>query len=435
VAEIVLVVAVSAALIFANGMFVAAEFSIIGTSKPSVQALAQRGSRRARLVAAIVDSPVRLDRYIATAQLGITLASLGLGMYGEHTLAVWILQGFEAAGSGAWVGAHAAASVVAVAVMTYFHIVFGEMVPKTLALQRAEATALRISLPILTLQWVLSPFIFALNGIGNGLLRLIGIDRRRATATAFTPEELEIIVSETQQQGDLPELPGLMMRELFDFFELTAEQVMVPRIHVVGLELGATRADLQAVVRREVHTRYPVYTDDLDHIVGFVHAKDLIRLAIADRALDAATVRPTPYVPGSLPLERVLDVMHREKAQQVVVLDEHGGTAGILTLEDLFEELVGELDEEVGARPEIMKLGEGVLLAEGTARLEEIAEALGVALTHEDVETVSGLVLAVLGRPPVAGDRVAWDGVDLRVVTVDGRGVGQCRIRVLESGS
>ncbi|HVR28901.1 MAG TPA: hemolysin family protein [Thermoanaerobaculia bacterium] len=430
-AEILFVLAVTAALIVANGMFVAAEFAIIGTSRPAVQAHAQRGDRGARRVAGIVGNPVRLDRYIATAQLGITSASLGLGMYGEHTLAVWILEGFERVGWAAWVGAHGAASVLAVTVMTYFHIVFGEMVPKSLALQHAEATAIRISLPMRWLQWLLSPFILVLNGIGNGLLRVLGIDRRSGAAHMFTPEEIEIIVSETQEKGELPELPGHVVRELFDFFELTAEQVMVPRIHVIGLELGARRADLAAALRKEIHTRYPVYVDDLDHIVGFVHAKDLIRLALENRPLDTATVRPSPYVPGSLSLERVLEMMHRDKAQQVVVLDEHGGTAGILTLEDLFEELVGELDEGDGARPEIARLGEGVLLAEGTARLEEIAEALGVPLRHEDVETVSGLVLAILGRPPAAGDQVVWDGVELRVVTIDGRGVGQTRIRVL----
>lgn len=423
------VLLVIAALVALNGLFVAAEFAIIGASRVEAQSRAARGVRGARRVTAILDDPVRQDRFIATAQLGITLASLGLGMYGEHAVASWILGGLEGAGWGEWAGAHAVASVLAIAALTYLHVVVGEMVPKSLALQKAGTTAELVAVPMSWLQRLLLPVVLALNGTGNGLLRLIGIDRRATAAHHYTPEELEILVAESQRQGVLPELPGRLVHELLDFFELKAEQVMVPRVQVVGVPLGAGSEEVAAAVGRELHTRYPVYEGDLDHIVGFVHAKDLAREVPARGRVTRESVRPAPLVPGSAELGRVLDAMRKSDAQLAVVLDEHGGTAGILTVEDLLEELVGELDEDQGGRPEIARLGSEALLVDGTARLEEVGEALDIRLEHPEVETVSGLVLDLLGRPPSSRDQVQYVGLVVRVITTEGRGVGQCSIR------
>jgi CBS domain containing-hemolysin-like protein len=421
-------VGIIALLIAVNGLFVAAEFAIIGTPRAGLLTRAARGDRRARRLASVVADPIRQDRFIATAQLGITLASLGLGMYGEHTLATWIVKGFARAGWAEWAAAHALASGLSIAILTYFHIVLGEMVPKSLALSNAESTALAVATPMRWVQRAMMPLVLALNGVGNGLLRLVGVDRRADADRFYTPEELEGIVTESQQQGQLDELPGLLVRELFDFFELTAEQVMVPRVLVVGVPLGARPEELSAVVAREPHTRYPVFEGDLDHVVGFVHVKDLARQALAGEAVGRDLVRPAALVPGSFSLDRAIEAMRAAGAQLAVVLDEHGGTAGILTVEDLFEELVGELEEEAQASPEIRRLEDGSLVVEGTARLEEIGEALGIEIVHEDVETVSGLVLDLLGRPPVAGDAVVYGDLELTVATVAGRGVGTCRV-------
>jgi CBS domain containing-hemolysin-like protein len=311
--------------------------------------------------------------------------------------------------------------------------VLGEMVPKSLALQRASATAEAVAAPMAWLQRLLKPLVLALNGTGNLLLRLAGIDRRRDAARHLSAEELELAVAESQHQGLLPELPGRLVRELIDFFELTAEQVMVPRVHVVGLPLGVTRAEVAAILGRERHTRYPLYAGDLDHVVGFAHAKDLARALTASGAtVTGDLARPVPMVPGSLTLARLLEGMRGADAQMAVVLDEHGGTAGIVTVEDLLEELVGELDEDSAARPEIVRLGPDALLTEGTARLEEVGEALGTPVEHEEVDTVSGLVLDLLGRPAVAGDMVSFAGLELTVVATQGHGVEQCRIRRLQ---
>ncbi|HUO85807.1 MAG TPA: hemolysin family protein [Thermoanaerobaculia bacterium] len=423
------VLLVIALLIAVNGLFVAAEFAIIGTSRAAMKARAERGDRRARRVSTVLADPVRQDRFIATAQLGITLASLGLGMYGEHAVAGWIVGGFERVGWAQWAGAHALASVLAIAVLSYLHVVIGEMVPKSLALSRADDAAAAVTGTMLWIQRLLQPLVLGLNGVGNALLRMVGIDRREAKAQHYTPEELELVVAESQRGGALPEIPGTLVRELLDFFELTAEQVMVPRVHVVGVPLGATRSQVAAILGRKLHTRYPVFEGDLDHLLGFVHAKDLARELPTTGVVTRQIVRETPYVPGSMRLDEVLEAMHGSGAQLAVVLDEHGGTAGILTVEDLLEELVGELEEDADARPEIVRLGEDALLAEGTARLEEIGEALDIELDHPEVDTVSGLVLDRLGHPAAAGDRVTWGEIELTVVSPDGRGVGRCSVR------
>jgi CBS domain containing-hemolysin-like protein len=422
------VLAVIAVLVALNGLFVAAEFAIIGASRAVVQTRASRGLGRARRVAAILDDPVRQDRFIATAQLGITLASLGLGMYGEHAVAEWIVGGFETAGWGEWAWAHAAASTLAIGLLTYVHVVVGEMVPKSLALERASATAELVSVPMSLLQRLLFPLVVALNGTGNGLLRLIGIDRRETAAHRYTPEELEVLVAESQRQGLLPELPGRLVRELLDFFELRAEQVMVPRVKVVGVPIGAGREEVAAILARELHTRYPIYDGDLDHVVGFAQAKDLARELPSAGRVTPELARRVPLVPGSVSLARVLDSMREAAAQMAMVLDEHGGTAGILTVEDLLEELVGELEEDDAESAEIVRLGDRALLADGTARLEEVGEALGLPLGHDEVDTVSGLVLDLLGRPPAIGDQVLYEGLELTVATIEGRGVGRCRV-------
>jgi len=423
------VIVVVAVLVAINGLFVAAEFAIIGTSRPLVETRAAAGIRSARRVWAILESPVRQDRFIATAQLGITLASLGLGMYGEHAVAGWILRGFESVGWAQWAAAHAVASVLAVVALTYLHVVVGEMVPKSLALQRATATAERVAGPMALLERLLLPLVAALNGTGNILLRLVGIDRSVARSHPYSPEEIEIVVAESQREGLLSDLPGQLVRELLTFFELTAEQVMVPRVQVVGIPLGATREQVTAILRGDPHTRYPVVEGDLDHVLGFVHAKDLARDLPQHGVVRREIARRAAMVPGSLTLDRVLDALRAADAQLAVVMDEHGGTAGLLTVEDLFEELVGELGEDAAAKPEIVRLGAEAILADGTARLDEVGEALGLELDHDEVDTVSGLVLDRLGRPPAAGEQVTWSGVEFTVVTVVGNGVGQSRIR------
>jgi CBS domain containing-hemolysin-like protein len=417
------------ALVLLNGIFVAAEFAIVGAPRAAIDARAAAGDRLARAVQAILRDPVRQDRYIATAQLGITVASLGLGMYGEHVLADWVYELFGHAGAPALLASHGLASVIAIAILTYFHIVIGEMIPKSLALQKAEHLALWITPPMLWLKTLMFPLIVALNGIGNIVLKLIGIDRQaHSTEQYYTPEELQLIVQESEELGAIRSESGQMLQVLFEFANLTAGEVMVPRVKITGLPLGSTPDRIRALLGSSPHTRYPVYVRDLDHIAGMIHIKDLLRLLLRNEAIGQAHARPLPLVPETAPLDSVLATMRRERTQMVIVIDEHGGTAGIVTLEDLFEEVVGDIDEGPGSAEQPYHDDAGRTRVPGTLRLDELGQLFDLDLEHEEVDSVSGLVLTLLGRPPQVGDSVRYDRLQIEVTVVKGHGVEEAAV-------
>jgi CBS domain containing-hemolysin-like protein len=315
------------------------------------------------------------------------------------------------------------ASVVAIAVLTYLHIVLGEMVPKTLALQGATRTALWVSPLIEGIQKPVLPLVIALNGIRNAVLRAAGVRGGVAEEERYhSTEELQLIIQESQERGLLRGESGRILSELFEFGDLTAGQVMVPRVHLVSIRVGTTADELRDLVRTRPHTRFPVHTGDPDDIVGSVHIKDLLRHVVSNQPVSRSDARRVPYIPATMPLDEVLAAMRRGRAQMAVVMDEHGGTAGIVTIEDLFEEVVGEIDEGRGRTP-IWREASGRLLVRGTVRLKDAGDAIGRSLEHPEVQTISGLVLALLGRPAAVGDGVTWNNVRIEVTAVAGRGV------------
>lgn len=420
----ILVAIVIVVLVVVNGVFVAAEFAIVGAPRAAIDNRAANGERTARQVRRILQEPVRQDRYIATAQLGITLASLGLGMYGEHGVAEWLEHHLEAFGPFRFVAAPTLATGLAVALLTYLHIVFGEMIPKSLALQRAERVVLAITPVMRAFQLLLYPLVIGLNGLGRLLLTLLGVRRQeRSDDHLYSPEELALVVTESQAGGMLREESGQILRELFEFGDLTAREVMTPRVRVAAMPVGAEADTIAAIVRKRPFTRYPVYSRSVDQVIGMVHVRDLLALTRAARPLDESMVRPLPIVPETATLGAVLDAMRRQRAQMALVIDEHGGTAGLVSHEDLFDEVVGEFAESATERTSIYRDFRGRLHVSGTARVEEAGEALGVELEHEDVDSVSGLVLTLLGRPPHVGDIVVYDHVRFEVVSVEGHGV------------
>lgn len=417
------------ALILLNGVFVAAEFAIVGAPRAAIDARASRGDRLARLVQSILRDARKQDRYIATAQLGITLASLGLGMYGEHVLADTIYQALGGRGLPPWLASHGLASAVAIAVLTYFHIVVGEMVPKSLALQKAEQLVLWITPPMLWIKNILFPFVVGLNGLGNQVLRLFGVNRQIRTAEQYyTPEELQLIVQESEELGALRAESGQVLQELFEFGDLTAGEVMVPRVRISGIPSGTPPPRVREILGRHPHTRYPIYEGDLDHIVGMIHIKDLLRLLLNDEAIEPSQARPVPVVPETARIDAVLDVMRRDRTQMVVVIDEHGGTAGVVTLEDLFEEVVGDIDESPASAKQVYRDRQGRLRVPGTMRLDEVGKYYDLDLEHEDVDSVSGLVLARLGRPPAVGDSVRYERLQFDVTAIKGHGVDEVAV-------
>jgi CBS domain containing-hemolysin-like protein len=426
--EILVAFAIILLLVLANGLFVAAEFAIVGAPRATIEHQAAQGSRLAQRVAYILEDPKRQDRYIATTQVGISVASLGLGMYGEHVLAEWIAAWLEPMSLTRWVAAHAAASVIAVALLTYLHIVIGEMVPKALALQRADRTALYVSPVIQAIETAILPVVVGLNAIGNGLLRLIGIRRQEVEGERYhSTEELQFIIQESHAGGMLRGESGRILRELFEFGDRNAGQVMVPRVLVTGIAVGTEPDELRAIVRAHPHTRYPVYVGDLDHIVGSLHIKEVLRHVITGRTVTAEVARPVPYVPGPTQLDALMAAMRRQRAQMAVVMDQHGGTAGLVTMEDLFEEVIGDI-EEGGQRPTSIVREEDRVRVRGTVRLDEAGKVLGCTIEHPRVTSVSGLVLLLLGRPAAVGDTVVWQNVQFEVTSVVGRGVEEALV-------
>ena len=415
-------------LILLNGLFVAAEFAVVTVPRASVERRAGRGDRWALFLQRTVGDARLLDRYIATAQLGITLSSLGLGMYGEHLLAEWLAGVFTewGLGEGRWIGAHAVASIVAIAFLTYWHVVVGEMVPKALALHEPERTVFAVTPLMRGVQLVMLPLVLLLNGVGNGVLRLLGVRRSgHGTESYRTPEELEYIVRESQAGGLLRKESAKVVQELLDFSELTAREVMVPRVQVRGIARNASGDELRRLLEEGPHTRYPVYEGSLDQIVGCVHVRDLVHGEDGEPMLLPETVQPLPLVPESLGLDRVMEALHRGGSRMAVVMDEHGGTAGLVTIEDIFEEVVGEVE----GIPEMSRDAAGEVRALGRVRLQTLGEMLGRELAHEEVDTLSGLVLDLLGRPALQGDRVRYLGLEIEVLSVEGHGVGQAKVR------
>jgi CBS domain containing-hemolysin-like protein len=425
VSELLFPIGIIALLLIANALFVAAEFAIVGAPRSNIEHQASQGSYLARSVLHILEDPKLQDRYIATTQIGISVASLGLGMYGEHWLAGQFERALLPLGTLTWVTSHTIASVVAVAALTYLHIVIGEMVPKALALQKPQRTVLYVSPVIRALERALLPLVVALNAFGNGLLRLAGIRRQEVEGERYhTAEDLQFIVQESQEGGLLRGESGQILRDLFEFGDRTAGEAMVPRVLLVGIPVGAEPDELRAIVRAQAHTRYPVYSGDLDHIVGSLHIKEVLRHLISNQPVTARDARALPYVPGPTPVDEVLAAMRRYRAQMAVVMDQHGGTAGLVTMEDLFEEVIGDIEEGRG-RAAIVREPDGSIRVRGTVRLDEVAKSLDWPLEHPKVTTISGLVLLLLGRPAMPGDVVTWNHVRVEVTKVAGRGVSE----------
>lgn len=410
-------------LVLINGFFVAAEFALIGTPRTQIDQAANQGNTVAKVIQAIQRSPEKRSEYIATAQLGITLASLGLGMYAERKLA----ESFTSYLVGTWSEgvAHTIASIFSLGLLTFLHIVFGEMVPKSMALQKPQQTSLLITPVVVVIQKCVYPFIILLNKLGSGILSWIGIEPGQRKGSSHTTEELEHVFKESQEGGQLRKKTREILQDLLYFGQLNAGEVMVPRTKIVGLSIHATTEDVKSLISKSRHTRYPLYDGSLDNIVGTIHTKDFLRAQVqgsVERLSDL--IRSVPYVPEASSLEQVLKTMRKHNAHMVVVIDEFGGTAGILSIEDLFEEVVGEIGEGGGDTPDIQKDKQsGIFTVAGMTRIEDLGVRLRTDMEHMDVDTVGGLVMTLLGRLPKVKDVVSYKGFRFEVLSVDGHSV------------
>ena len=413
-------------LVLANAFFVAAEFALVGARRTRLDEMARAGDGKARLARRAVQS---LDRYISATQLGITLASLGLGWIGEPALAGLIEGGFS------WlpeflaaIATHGVASIIAFIIITILHIILGELVPKALALLYPETVSTWVAAPLIGFAWAMAWPIALLNGTANWLLRLMHISPPGEHERLHSPEEIRMLVEQSTEGGSLLKEDARLLEGVFEFSEKTAQEVMTPRTQMIALDSSLTveeAADQVAVARR---SRYPVYTESLDEIVGVVHAKDILT---ALRARPSATVRdimrPPLFVPGTREVEDVLADMKRLKTHLAVVLDEYGGTAGLVTMEDLLEEIVGPIFDEYDPQDRPGS-ADGAARLDGAMPITEFNSHYDAALDDADYTTIGGYVFGQLGRLPRPGDRVTVGPHTFEVVEMDGRRVRSLRL-------
>jgi CBS domain containing-hemolysin-like protein len=436
--DVLIPLAIIAVLILLNGIFVAAEFGLIAAPPTRIAQKAEEGVVAARQVLSVLRSNEAQNRYLATAQIGITVVSLGLGMYGEHILADWLIAPLEQYTTLAEPLAHTIATVLAIAVMTYLHVVLGEMVAKSLALNYAESTSLLLAIPMQVIQRILSPVIFVLNGLGNFITRLLGVPPAESHARLFSPEELEYIVEESFEGGLIEMAEQLFIENIFDLKERTVGQVMTPRTRIVGISVDETEDEVVRQVCEEHFSRYPIYERSLDQIIGVLHIKDLARYRLQTgdvfdlRAF--ARLRPVPFVPDTVHLDQMLVRFRQARSPLAVVVDEFGGTAGIITIEDLIEEVVGEIQDEFDQETApFEQLDERTLRVHGSLLLDELNQHFDLKIDHPEVNTVGGLLMTVLGRIPESGDEIIEDGVIFVVEKVEGMAVQSVRIELPES--
>ena len=409
-------------LVAANGFFVAAEFSLVSVRRTRIAELVEQGNPSAAAVQKAISNP---DRVIAATQLGITLASLGLGWIGEPALSHWLYPVVRLFPINLQVEAsHSIAAGISFAMITFLHVVVGELAPKSVALQDPEKTSLVVARPTLWVEWVFKPVILLLNGTGNALLRLVGVKPASGHELVHSVAELKMLVTASAESGEVEADERDMLHAIFDLGDLLVRQVMIPRTEIQAVEADTPLDELVQLVTQADYTKFPVYEDDLDQVLGIIHVKDILRTLHTPAAAQCTArtlVRDALYVPETIPVNDLLNQFRLNRQHIAVVMDEYGGTAGLVTLEDLLEEIVGEVSGPFDKfTPEIQRQADGSVIIDGMTLIEEVNEQLSLNLQDENYDTIAGFMLGGLGRIPKVGDIIERDGVRLRVEVMDG---------------
>lgn len=418
-------------LVLVNGFFVSAEYAFVRVRGTQLDELAKTGEGRAKLAARISGD---IEPYISTVQLGVTLASLGVGLIGEPAVSRLIDPLFGWLRDISEPAFHVVAFLVAFGLVTYVTVVFGELAPKYLAIQRALQVALWSAYPLHVTYRVAYPFIWLMNRSAANVLRILGA-KPTSDLDVHSDEELKMLVAASAKQGVLQESERVIVGNALDFADTVVRQVMVPRTEVVAVPEETDLAGLVAMARQSRFSRFPVYREDLDHVVGVVHVKDLVGVDRTSHAKARDLMRRVPAIPETLRLDQALAEFRRQRSSLAVVIDEYGGTAGLVTLEDVFEELVGEVRDEFGP-PDAQRFreeGSGSYVIDGLVSLDDLRERLQLELEGEPYDTVGGLVFGRLGRLARVGDAVEVEGYRFQVTAIDGRRVSQVRVQKQKS--
>jgi putative hemolysin len=406
--------------VLGNAFFVAAEYALVTARRSRLLELAHDGNRRAKIALRIMDSPVR---FIGTVQLGITAFSILLGAVGEPLVEHWIDEPLLS---------HAVAFTIAFAFVTYLHVTLGELVPKAIALQTAERTALWVALPVEAVYVLTYPLVWFLQLSSNAFTRLFGVRPAAAGVIAHTEDDIRMIVAEAEETGVIEEVEEEMLYKVFDFADKEVSDVMVSRPEVVALSADLPPEQCLEAVMEAPYTRYPVYRGDLDEIVGILHVRDLFH-ALRDRGMAQveihSIVRPAIIVPETKDLGALLAEFRRTNQHMAIVVDEYGRMEGIVTLEDLLEEIVGEIEDEFDLPDEsVEQVDANTIRIDGTFPIDDFNERFQADLPVEDYHTLAGFVFGLLGRAPEVGDDVSHDGMRFDVLDVEGTRINRLAV-------
>jgi putative hemolysin len=431
---VLLAILIVAVLLLINAIYVGAEFAAVSVRRSRIQQMATEGHTLAGWLLPFIDSPVSLDRYIAACQIGITLSSLVMGAYAQATFAVWLTPLFASVGGLQEVAAQSMAVALVLLLLAAAQVVLAELVPKSLALQYPTKSALYTLLPMLPSLWFYRPFIRWLNGTGLLLLRLIGAPQQ-AHQRLHSSEEIELLIAESRAGGMIEPDEHRRLQRALRLHSLPARQLMVPRRRISAIDIETPLDEVATIVATSPYSRLPVYRGSVDNVMGMLHTKDLVQWIVDGRpgSLLEALIRPLPSVHESVKADQLLRQLRERRAHQALVVDEFGGTAGLVTLEDVLAEFLGDVgDEFKDGDPVAESLPDGRVRLPGGYGVDDV-EALLDTTWHTEATTVAGLVTAALGHLPEAGERVVIGVIEFEVERVVDRTPASVVARRLEA--
>ncbi len=420
-------------LVFLNAFFVATEFAMVKVRKSRIETLVAEGDKSAMHTLTVVND---LNSYLSGCQLGITLASLGLGWVGEPAVARMLEPLFELFHMPAGL-VHTVSFILGFSIITSFHIVLGELVPKSLAITSAEKIAMKTAYPLMLFYKVSYPVMWAFNNTTNLILKVFGVSQASEHDEAHTDQEIKLLVAQSYEQGLVDKAEMTLVDNIFDFSETTVKDIMVPRTDMECIFIEDSFDDIIAYALGQQLTRYPVCMDSKDNIIGFVHIKDLYKKKIEETDPDIRDIiREVKFVPESMSISELLKKFKKEKAQMVVINDEYGGTSGLVTIEDVLEEIVGEIHDEfdMDEGSEITKTEEGGYIIDGKVLLEDINEMLNTDIDAENIDTIGGWVYSELKKYPAVKDKIQYADYDFIVLECDDRRINKVQIKKISNG-
>lgn len=422
---IILNLTLALVLVLLNGFFVAAEFAMVKARSSRIDALAQEGNVRAKFAVRILGN---MNAYLSACQLGITLTSLGLGWLGEPTIAA-IIEPYLSAWGFKESHIHIIAFIIGFTIVTAFHITVGEQVPKTYAIRKSEAVTLWVALPLVVFFKLMYPFIWMLNGASNWMLRKSGIEPESEHDAVHTEEEIRLLVKESHKSGFIDNTELTLVDNVFQFKETVAREIMIPRTELVCLYADRSFEENMQIATTEMRTRYPVCDPDKDNIIGFIHIKDILK---SRDGLDSIRpiVRPIMSIPESMPISSLLVMMQKNRTEFAILIDEYGGTSGLVTMEDILEELVGEIHDEFDQeRPSVEQKDDTTYSVDGLLHIEEFNAYFELDIPTADYDTIGGWMYVQVEMPPKKGQRVYYKEFELYIEEVDHMRISRLGVR------